>query len=165
MRSSPKLCDMQADRRIGPEAVPQGARTRLVFPADNLAVRSGLQSLFARMPLADLSQDTRGSVEIVLGEALNNIVEHAYVSGTGEIEISLWLESPDLVVQITDFGAAMPGGDLPKGRLAAHGTLETLPEGGFGWHLIRELATDLHYRREGEMNLLSFRMAAVQSAQ
>ncbi len=159
MRICPKLCDMQADHSIGPKAKPQGARARLVFPADTLAVRSGLQSLFSRLPLAALSQDTQGCVEIVLGEALNNIVEHAYASGSGEIEISLWLESPDLVVQITDFGTAMPGGALPNGRLAAHGTLETLPEGGFGWHLIRELATDLHYRREGDMNLLSFRVA------
>ncbi|WP_280514091.1 hypothetical protein [Allosediminivita pacifica] len=33
-----------------------------------------------------------------------------------------------------------------------------LPEGGFGWFLIHELARELAYRHDGGMNRLTFRL-------
>ena len=35
---------------------------------------------------------------------------------------------------------------------------ETLPEGGFGWFLICDLATELGYTRAHDRNLLAFRL-------
>ena len=46
--------------------------------------------------------------------------------------------------------------ELPDGRLAAAAEIQDLPEGGFGWYLIRTLTTDLTYLREGICNTLSF---------
>ena len=34
--------------------------------------------------------------------------------------------------------------------------MQALPEGGFGWALIRDMTRDLTYRRQGRMNRLSF---------
>ena len=53
----------------------------------------------------------------------------------------------------------MPDGGPPKGHPAELGVdMQDLPEGGFGWFLIRTLTTDLRYRREAGRNRLSFQM-------
>ena len=49
----------------------------------------------------------------------------------------------------------MPGGDLPGARQATIVDVADLPEGGFGWYLIRTLTQELTYLRDGERNLLS----------
>ena len=96
--------------------------------------------------------------ELVLAELLNNIVEHAY-AGQDRAEIVYWLHFRPCGLQgrVTDHGRPMPGLALPRGEAAAlEVAQDALPEGGFGWNLIRRLARDLDYRREGGMNRLDF---------
>lgn len=53
----------------------------------------------------------------------------------------------------------MPGGVLPLGAspaLVAAGNMGDLPEGGFGWFLIRDLTQNLSYVRDGATNRLDF---------
>lgn len=132
--------------------------TQVTIPGDALAVREGLKALFDTIVLRSLPADGRGTAEIVLAEALNNIVEHAYACHAGEIEISLQLRPNELVCRITDTGLPMPDARLPEGKLAATVSAEDLPEGGFGWYLIRTLSHDLRYHREDGRNQLSFRL-------
>ena len=137
--------------------------TRIVIPADPAAVREGLRALFDTLLLRGLPAAERGTAEIVLAEALNNIVEHAYARDSGRIELTLQLHQSELVCRIEDQGAAMPGDRLPDGNLRAITGTDDLPEGGFGWHLIRTLSRDLHYRRIDGRNQLSFRLDAGRS--
>jgi serine/threonine-protein kinase RsbW len=137
-------------------------QSRIVIPAGDLAVRDGLKALFNRLPLSDLSEDDRGTVEIVLAEALNNIVEHAYANSQGNIEISLKMQEDGLLVCITDSGLPMPDGALPDCPRPTTDPQQDLPEGGFGWFLIRSLSKDLSYRRDGPHNQLCFRLATKQ---
>jgi serine/threonine-protein kinase RsbW len=134
--------------------------TRIVIPSDPMAVRQGLKSLFESLLLRQLDMADRGKAEIVLAEALNNIVEHAYADGTGEIELTICLNQRGLTCRIVDHGAPMPQEVLPAGHLA---TPESLPEGGFGWHLIRTLSEDLRYARVAGQNQLTFRLNTEQS--
>ncbi|MES2432243.1 MAG: ATP-binding protein [Pseudomonadota bacterium] len=145
------------------KAVDFSSSTRLTIPGRQSAVRDGLRALLDTLLLQSLPADGRGTAEIVLAEALNNIVEHAYAHHDGEIEISLQLRQNELLCRISDTGLPMPGGQLPAGVLAPLGDFADLPEGGFGWHLIRSLSKDLRYRREGGRNLLSFRLDTQQS--
>ncbi len=142
-------------RKIG------GAPVREVMQIDGTAeaVSERLLHLFSRPILARISDDSRGSVEIVLAEVLNNICEHAYAEDSGRIELTISLHDGFVFVQTVDSGLPMPGGELPSGKLAAAGTTEEVPEGGFGWFLIRSMTQDLTYLREGERNLLSFCIA------
>jgi serine/threonine-protein kinase RsbW len=127
----------------------------LVIPSDPMAVRDGLRALFDTLLLRSLPEDERGTAEIVLAEALNNVVEHAYANSPGTIELTVTLNGGGLVCRIVDQGVPLPRGVPPEGMPPAP---DLLPEGGFGWHLIRTLSRDLAYDRIGNMNQLSFRL-------
>ncbi|HBG98902.1 MAG TPA: ATP-binding protein [Rhodobacteraceae bacterium] len=93
------------------------------------------------------------TVELLLAELLNNVVRHACRGRPGHsIEIAL-RERPDgLLVLIRDDGVPMPGGAPPPGRV--HDP-DDLPEGGFGWGLIRMLARDIRYARRRGRNRIA----------
>ncbi|WP_418593330.1 ATP-binding protein [Ponticoccus sp. (in: a-proteobacteria)] len=95
--------------------------------------------------------------ELVVAEVLNNIVEHACRDRpSGRIIVCLAFRATGLFADFTDDGCAMPGQCPPEGRaVAVDRAPETLPEGGFGWFLIRSLTTDLRYRRADGANHLS----------
>lgn len=127
---------------------------RLDLRATADAVRIALGQIMAEPALAALGDDDRGTVEIVLAEVLNNIVEHAYAGQDGWISLRLTCSAAALLAELGDSGAEMPGLAPPAGRLADLG--DDLPEGGFGWFLIRSLTTDLAYERHAGTNLLRF---------
>lgn len=130
----------------------------LVFLATPVSIRDNLAHMMRLRPLSDLSEDSRGSAEVVLAEALNNVAEHAYGEGQGPVAVTLARATFGIACLIVDQGAAMPGCVLPEGKplLEADLLLEDLPEGGFGWQLIRALTCDLAYQRTGGCNRLSF---------
>jgi serine/threonine-protein kinase RsbW len=89
------------------------------------------------------------------------VVEHAYPpDAPGEVKLVLRHGRAGLLIEIRDTGKPMPNGKTPLG-IHPNETQprEPLPEGGFGWFLIRELARDLVYDRENGENFLIFRMA------
>ena len=61
---------------LSPGSVQPDPSTRLTIPGDPMAVRAGLRSLFDTILLRGLTAEDRSAAEIVLAEALNNIVEH-----------------------------------------------------------------------------------------
>ena len=109
------------------------------------------------------SESLLSSAEIVLAEVLNNIVEHAYATRAGDIRIILTRTETGLVCKVMDSGAALPGLCLPKGDFQPLGQTAELPEGGFGWFLIRRLVTELTYQRIDGENRLSFALTDEQS--
>lgn len=131
---------------------------KLEFPSGEMSVRHALAELRQRLMELDLSADDLGSVEVVLGEVLNNVVEHAYGQDeAGLVSMSCMPNGHVLRFRVEDEGAAFPQEQLPTGELpSCDGPLEALPEGGFGWYLVRNLAIDLDYRRMGGRNVLAF---------
>ena len=128
----------------------------LMVEAEPESVRAALQQLMRDLGPANLAEDLQGTLELILAEVLNNIVEHAYADKGGGISLHLGLHPMALWCEVSDQGAPMPDGALPAGDAAA---LDDLPEGGFGWFLIRSLANDLSYRRDGETNRLCFSLS------
>ena len=131
------------------------APTRVEFQSDPLAVREELARLADRPPVSMLEDDLQATAQIVLAEVLNNIVEHAYAGTTGRIEMTLWVADGTLRCEVRDYGLALPGERLPEGALPP-ADADALPEGGFGWHMIRSLTGDLAYRRRDGCNHLGF---------
>ena len=126
------------------------------------AVREALQKLLEALRPLELDTEEVGTVELVVAEVLNNIVEHAYPDAApgGPIEIRCVHKPDGLHVRIRDRGESMPDGQAPLGVQANISVdLDDLPEGGFGWFLIRDLAKDVSYARSRKENQLDMRLA------
>ena len=148
---------MSADRKVMTSHASSARQSlHCVLDSSPEAISIGLQEMFSCDLLLSLSEDSRGTVEIVLAEVLNNVVEHAYASYPGQIDVQITSGQGFLFVRMVDTGLPMPGGDLPGGVLGKTTLLQDLPEGGFGWYLIRSLSQDLVYLRDGQTNVLTF---------
>ncbi|MEO0943915.1 MAG: ATP-binding protein [Pseudomonadota bacterium] len=131
------------------------------FPADFRWVRRWLQRTNDRLTEEGVSEDDIHSVEIVLAEAMNNVVEHAYPEGkTGDMRLLVRKRNNALMVEISDSGRTMPQGRAPLGNhpMTEFNQHDAMPEGGYGWFIIREIVRDLVYDRREDKNILLFRL-------
>ncbi|WP_246139515.1 ATP-binding protein [Phaeobacter marinintestinus] len=131
---------------------------------DQMEARRCILSVLDRLRRSGLSPERAGDVELVLAEAINNIVEHAYEApGKGQIWLRVMMAADHLVIRLRDDGRPLPANRIPTARLIQpskkHGIL---PEGGFGWFLIQSLTSAVRYDRDEGCNLLSlfFRIQA-----
>jgi len=129
------------------------------FLATELDARSGIGSVIERLRAMGLPEVRAIEVQIALAEAVNNVVEHAYTDAApGDVRIRCNLDADQLLINIHDAGLPMPGARLPEGKPADLTVpLEELPEGGYGWFLIRELTSDVQYESKSGNNQLSLR--------
>ncbi len=109
-----------------------------------------------------IEEELTSEICLVVAEALNNVVEHAYkYAEDGDIEIDVLLEKSMLTIEINDFGPAF---DLPavSGPTEINEQqLENLPEGGFGWKLILMLMDVVSLKRRDNRNYLTLRKKIV----
>ncbi len=145
---------------------PNFGQPKLVFdktyPADFRWVRRAVQNAVEELHADGLGEETLGSVEIVLAEALNNVAEHAYPEDTpGDMRLIIHRRSKALMFEIRDRGKPMPKGRTPIGNhpMTEFNQHDAMPEGGYGWFLIREIVSDLVYDRQDDENFLVIRMA------
>jgi len=131
---------------------------RLIFRSEPLAVRRALECILSDLGHLDMALEDCGAVELVLAEVMNNIVEHAYVGDrSGVIELHISGANHGLFCTVIDDGLPMPDGNPPMGKkYDLYCPRKDLPEGGFGWALIRELVQELGYERVGNRNYLTF---------
>lgn len=143
------------------ERPPQDTPLHIAFGSSPLQVRDALKRTLAGLGPLALSAEECGTVELVLAEVMNNIVEHAYQEAPdGMIDLHVSAVPTGLSFVFLDDGAPMPDGHPPLKTLPPiTAEVDDLPEGGFGWFLIRELAHDLEYRIEAGRNRFSFRMS------
>ncbi|CAN0593196.1 unnamed protein product, partial [Ectocarpus sp. 12 AP-2014] len=132
-----------------------------IFPSDLRWVRRVIHQTTDALSNHGLSSEEIGTVEIVLAEALNNVVEHAYPDNEpGDIKLVIKQRSKGLLFEISDNGKPMPNGRAPIGNHPmSEFNNDPMPEGGYGWFLIRELVRDLIYDRRDGKNFLIYRMA------
>lgn len=104
----------------------------------------------------DVDAEIVAELELVFAEALNNVVEHAYLyRENGEIDILASLNERRLKIRITDSGREF-GGPPPLTEMNVEDcAFEELPEGGFGWNLIRTLTDTVEFEHENKQNRLT----------
>ena len=155
--------DFAADTIVqmsGPKLTKIDDGLRVILPGEVNAVRRTLEQLVAALDPLGLDAEEKGTLELVVAEALNNIVEHAYSDFSGVLEVAMNRKDDGLHFVITDSGVKMPDGKMPLGKLLEYpDDPEKVPEGGFGWFLIHDLTHELSYRRVGDQNVLRFRLA------
>ncbi|SFB01664.1 serine/threonine-protein kinase RsbW [Poseidonocella pacifica] len=127
---------------------------RYDIPATSHEVHRALSSLTGDFADHGLGTETSGTLQLVLAEALNNIVEHSGCAPEDCITLTLDFQSHAVQCALRDAG--MPPPDGLHSTDAEFAAVEELPEGGFGLQIIFGLVTDLTYRRCGAYNILSF---------
>lgn len=139
---------------------PDRFELRVLYPNQPFAVRKALSSVMGGLSGLGLTADESSNVEIVLAEVLNNVAEHAYEDDpTGLVELTVRRQAEHLCFTVVDEGRPMPEGQIPRTCAPDPDTAEReLPEGGFGWFLIRTLACNLRYTRCHGSNRVSFDM-------
>jgi len=127
------------------------------FQATELDARGGVGTVVERLRSMGLPAARADDVQIALSEAVNNVVEHAYADTTpGDVDIGCNLDTEQLWISIRDAGLPLPNETLATRKPAdLSGPREDLPEGGFGWFLIRELTSAVTYERDNGTNRLS----------
>jgi serine/threonine-protein kinase RsbW len=95
------------------------------------------------------AEDLIAQIELVLVEALTNVVVHGYSCREDQpIELRWWHEGASVFIEIRDRGYPideLPSGDLP----------DPSAESGRGWYIIRALMDQVTYRRQGGQNILA----------
>lgn len=100
------------------------------------------------------SEPLVGNLDLVLEEAVSNIIFYAYEGEEREeeIELSLCYEQPHLIIELSDGGCPFD----PTARQDPDISLATeeRPVGGLGIFLIKKLMDEVSYKRVGDKNVL-----------
>lgn len=144
----------------------EDGRLEVAFPAVEAEASRAIASLHAGLSNFGLRGQRIADIKIVFAEAINNVVEHAYAErAPGMVRVSVLDAKDHLEVQIADTGRPLPGLKIPDGIPASVETdTSNLPEGGFGWFLIRTLADEVRYDRKNGQNLLFLRFERTKKA-
>ncbi|WP_323783939.1 ATP-binding protein [Thalassovita sp.] len=130
------------------------------FDGSAIGVRQALTRLMRDLQARSFNKVDRDNVELVLAEALNNIVEHGYRGGkNGKIDLCCTLRPEGVDIVVMDCGAAVPEAVLlPRAAPDPQTRMHDLPEGGWGWSMIHKLTGKLKYSREGDCNRLELHL-------
>jgi anti-sigma regulatory factor (Ser/Thr protein kinase) len=104
------------------------------------------------------SDSVAGEIRLIAEEALTNVMKYGYEGSArpsilAEVQLAAGVE--DVVLEIRDGGTAFDPLSQPSPDVDA--PPESKQEGGLGIHLLRSLADEVLYRREGDVNVLSLR--------
>ncbi len=99
-----------------------------------------------------VDQKKIGKIQLALEEALVNICTYAYPEEPGNAEVSCQQDNSRFIIEIIDSGipfdmTSIPAPDLPS-------SIEKRKIGGLGIFLIKRMADEVSYRREGNFNIL-----------
>lgn len=138
------MTEPQADRQLG--------SLRLLATVDQLP---RLQAAVADW-VCDLKAICRQQpyLELALEEIFVNICSHAYPDAAGEVEVCGSTDASDgLILQISDWGIPFDPTfwqppDLEEDILQRR-------IGGLGTYMIQKLTNQVHYRRDGQRNILT----------
>jgi anti-sigma regulatory factor (Ser/Thr protein kinase) len=106
---------------------------------------------------AAIDHDLALDLELCLHEVVANVILHGCDHpGGSPISVSLTASRDGVRATVEDFGRAFDPRQVPERPVPA--TLEDLTPGGRGVEILRRLARDLDYRRDGDRNILTFRV-------
>jgi sigma-B regulation protein RsbU (phosphoserine phosphatase) len=138
--------------RVKPSATPQQPQlesaVRFVLPADLQILEEISQKVtqvcrsLPDLPPPPASDDFVYLVELAVSEICTNIIQHAYLMAGGEIRGSLTLLEDGIQIDLYDDGISFDPDAVP----AASPEPDTLSEGGYGLHIVRQYG--LHIVRQ-----------------
>jgi len=106
---------------------------------------------------AGLNNDEVFHVEMAVDEACSNIIEHAYASQPGDINLACNCPATGrFEVVIRDSGQPFDPADIPMPNVGALTDLDELSEGGLGLYFMRKLMDEVRFEFvPGQGNVLT----------
>ena len=109
------------------------------FAAHSTALAPFRTELQDFLKASGFSQKTANDVNLAVGEALTNIIRHAYGGKKGKIQVSIEDRADHICIEIRDFGkrfdpATVPAPELPPKK-----------PGGLGLYMIQTLMDRVEY--------------------
>lgn len=119
--------------------------------------RSELEKLFSLIQELKeeltLSEEQVFSLNLAMEEALTNVIDYAYPSSEGSIELTACVQGDNLVFSIADQGIAFnPLTEAPEADIVSDA--ENRQIGGLGVFLFCQLMDSVNYVRQDETNIL-----------
>ena len=95
---------------------------------------------------AGLNDDEVFHVEMAVDEACSNVIEHAYATQTGDIDLACRCPAAgQLEVVIRDSGQPFDPAEVPAPNVGTPTDLDNLNEGGLGLYFIRKLMDEVRF--------------------
>jgi anti-sigma regulatory factor (Ser/Thr protein kinase) len=111
----------------------------------------------AFMQYHQLPVETIYKVDLILEEALTNIIKYAYKDTLAhDIRIEMTLKEHELIIEFEDDGREFDPLDAPPPK--AQESISESPVGGLGIHLVKQMADGVEYRRQQGRNILRARI-------
>jgi serine/threonine-protein kinase RsbW len=128
---------------------------RRSFTNSQKIIANLLRDIRSWMEQINLPNGIITNVQIALGEALNNIIEHGFQeSDCGTIELEIKAHKTNTVITLTDNGMEFVPPDNICTPVHDISDIDNLPEGGFGWFLINEITSSYSFSRVCNQNQL-----------
>ena len=125
-----------------------GELARLVDAVEAFAGRNGLDPT------------TAGQLALALDEIFTNAITYGGLPDDAAVEVELRLDGADVVAAVSDPGPAFdPLDDAVVATVDTGAPVEERPVGGLGLFIVRNLARELAYSRDGGRNRLTLRFA------
>lgn len=95
---------------------------------------------------AEMTEDDVFHIEMAVDEACSNVIEHAYATQPGRIDLTCSSDEPgSLKIVILDQGQPFDPASIPQPAMADPAQLEVLQEGGLGLYFMRRLMDEVHF--------------------
>lgn len=104
-----------------------------------------------------IDKNTSSEFELCLTEALNNVIKHAYKGDhTKKIDLLYSLTDNELEIVVEDTGIARTNIKEPVLNFDPD-DINSLPEGGMGLYIIKNLMDSAEYSRVGDKNIFKMK--------
>ncbi|MEM9715747.1 MAG: ATP-binding protein [Pseudomonadota bacterium] len=118
-------------------------------------VTKALSQMRKELGDAHIAEDKATEIELATAEALNNIVEHSVIyAPSPKCELVVAILDEGVQIDLSDNGPAFAPPCAGQAEASSDQSMMSLGEGGFGWHIIQSLASEVTYRRRNEQNCL-----------
>lgn len=129
----------------------------ITLTADATALRTIEAAVEAFAEASDLPPRTTYTLSLIVEELVTNIVKYGY-AGPDAGPLTLTIDVADGILVGTLIDAGAPFDPTAAATPDVEAAMEERHIGGLGVHLVRTMAEEFSYRRDGERNVVSFRL-------